>query len=383
MMARLQSINNYSDVGPSYDSDFANENVQLEAEKMNKIIKVVKDESDLLKIELAKYAMVQVFENKPEYKKIWTLERKDTKIGQVKGLSYAAKLASVHSVGIVHISASIGTYKLRENSSRRVYNHDVGLLALNRRYPATQLALSDFCNFGDKKVHVVVRDYDDALKNAEKIRLKMKEKQTKEEVPKMKIKIINYTSLNDLYEKFVPQKVISQEQAYISKTSTYNVTSEKPNVQKSSSPPPKMPKHSQMKRYFDTLDYDVKRFESVFKEKLTVNGSNFASGLEYEIQIFFQNEVKPINDHLRLCVDGFQKEFTKEVKEMYESYESMEKELAETSKENDNFNEKYNRILEASLANDVMNCVVHSCVDIDNEILREEIERISKESKYV
>ncbi|GKC51969.1 hypothetical protein Tco_1074714 [Tanacetum coccineum] len=368
MMARLQSINNYSDVGPSYDSDFVNENVQLEAEKMNKIIKVVKDETDLLKIELAKYAMVQEnMDVEAKRHENWTSKR----------------LASVHSVGIVHISASIGTYKLRENSSRRVYNHDVGLLALNRRYPATQLALSDFCNFGDKKVHVVVRDYDDALKNAEKIRLKMKEKQTKEEVPKMKIKIINYTSLNDLYEKFVPQKVISQEQAYISKTSTYNVTSEKPNVQKSSSPPPKMPKHSQMKRYFDTLDYDVKRFESVFKEKLTVNGSNFASGLEYEIQIFFQNEVKPINDHLRLCVDGFQKEFTKEVKEMYESYESMEKELAETSKENDNFNEKYNRLLETSLANDVMNCVVHSCVDIDNEILREDIERISKESKDI
>ncbi|GJZ84589.1 hypothetical protein Tco_0649928 [Tanacetum coccineum] len=84
MMARLQSINNDSNAGPSYDSDYANEindsqmmgnsendtqdnnardqtkvefellvrNVHLEAEKTNKMCKVFKKENDLLKIEL-------------------------------------------------------------------------------------------------------------------------------------------------------------------------------------------------------------------------------------------------------------------------------------------------------------------------------------------
>nr|GEV62932.1 hypothetical protein [Tanacetum cinerariifolium] len=68
---------------------------------------------------------------------------------------------------------------------------------------------------------------------------------------------------------------------------------------------------------------------------------------------------------------------------MYDSYESMENELSETSKENENFNEKYDRLLEASLANDVMNCVAHSYVEIDNESLRKEIKIISRESKDI
>ncbi|GKG04648.1 hypothetical protein Tco_0315035, partial [Tanacetum coccineum] len=37
----------------------------------------------------------------------------------------------------------------------------------------------------------------------------------------------------------------------------------------------------------------------------------------------------------------------------------------------------------ATLANDVKNCVVHSFVEIENENLREEVEKISKESKDV
>ncbi|GKB92567.1 hypothetical protein Tco_0964839 [Tanacetum coccineum] len=55
----------------------------------------------------------------------------------------------------------------------------------------------------DNYVHVVVQDSHDTLKNAEKSRLKMKEKQTKEDVQKMKIQPINYTSVNSLYEKSV------------------------------------------------------------------------------------------------------------------------------------------------------------------------------------
>ncbi|GJR29622.1 hypothetical protein Tco_1105854 [Tanacetum coccineum] len=132
-------------------------------------------------------------------------------------------------------------------------------------------------SLSDKKVHVVVRDFNETLKNAEKSRLTMKEKQTKKEVQVIKIKPINYTSMNNTYEKFVPQKVISQEQTYFSETSISIVTPKKPSVQKSSSPP----------------------------------------------------------------------------------------------------------LLEASLANDVMNCALHSCVEIDNEILRKEIKIISKELKDV
>ncbi|GKB32308.1 hypothetical protein Tco_0871709 [Tanacetum coccineum] len=164
-------------------------------------------------------------------------------------------------------------------------------------------------SLSDKKVRVFIHDSEDTLKNAEKSRLKMKLKQTNEEVQKMKIKPIDYMSLNNPYEKFVSQKVISEEQTYFSKESTSNVTHEKEN--------------------------------------------------------------------------SFQREFTKEVKEMFESFKSIENELAETSQTNANFNEEFDRLLKSSLVNDVKNYVMHSCVEIENENLRKDIERISKEFKDV
>ncbi|GJZ83801.1 hypothetical protein Tco_0648974 [Tanacetum coccineum] len=69
-----------------------------------------------------------------------------------------------------------------------------------------------------------------------------------------------------------------------------------------------------------------------------------------------------------------------DVNEMKYVFVSMENDLDETFKQNDLL--KY-RLLEASLAEDIKNLVITSCVEIRNKDLHEEIDRISKESKDV
>ncbi|GJX69384.1 hypothetical protein Tco_0305111 [Tanacetum coccineum] len=66
---------------------------------------------------------------------------------------------------------------------------------------------------------------------------------------------------------------------------------------------------------------------------------------------------------------------------MLNVFESMESEVDETSKKHEILQNKIDHLLEATLANEVRNCVVHSVEQIENEKLREEIEKISNDSK--
>ncbi|GKB77239.1 hypothetical protein Tco_0944134 [Tanacetum coccineum] len=66
------------------------------------------------------------------------------------------------------------------------------------------------------KLKVDLHDYEETLKDAEKIRLKMKDKMIQ----------LDYAKLNALFESFVPQTEIPAEQTYFSSPSTSNVSSE-------------------------------------------------------------------------------------------------------------------------------------------------------------
>ncbi|GKB79227.1 hypothetical protein Tco_0946122 [Tanacetum coccineum] len=65
---------------------------------------------------------------------------------------------------------------------------------------------------------------------------------------------------------------------------------------------------------------------------------------------------------------------------MKDVFVSVENDLDETLKQNEFLKD---RLLEASLAEDVNNLVITSCVEIRNKDLHDEIERISKEPKDV
>ncbi|GJV14512.1 hypothetical protein Tco_1359835 [Tanacetum coccineum] len=72
--------------------------------------------------------------------------------------------------------------------------------------------------------------------------------------------------------------------------------------------------------------------------------------------------------------------FNRDVKEMKDVFVSVENDLDKTFKQNELLKDQ---LLEASLAKDIKNLVITSCVEIRNKVLHAEIERISKASKDV
>ncbi|GJU36994.1 hypothetical protein Tco_1185348 [Tanacetum coccineum] len=180
----------------------------------------------------------------------------------------------------------------------------------------------EMCNKSEQ-LHVL--DSEETLEDAEKSQLKMNEFQKDKKVQELKIKPIDYGKLNKLYDDFVPQKELPAEQTYFSSSFiSFEESSSKtkPSMASMPSANPMLVDLNEMEKYFKTLDV---------------------------------NEMKYV-------------------------FVSMENDLDETFKQNDLL--KY-RLLEASLAEDIKNLVITSCVEIRNKDLHEEIDRISKESKDV
>ncbi|GKD92989.1 hypothetical protein Tco_1372826 [Tanacetum coccineum] len=178
----------------------------------------------------------------------------------------------------------------------------------------------------DKNEQLHVFDSEDA----EKSRLKMNEFQKDKKVQELKIKPIDYRKLNKLYDDFVPQKEPSVEQTYFppSFISSKEFSSEKiPSMASMPSANPMLVDLNEMENVF----YTNKHFLHVSRRT-------------------------SINRYL------------------------LENDLDETLKQNEFLKD---RLLEASLAEDVKNLVITSCVEIRNKDLHDEIKRISKESKEV
>ncbi|GKB48356.1 hypothetical protein Tco_0899109 [Tanacetum coccineum] len=91
-------------------------------------------------------------------------------------------------------------------------------------------------------------------------------------------------------------------------------------------------------------------------------------------------EAKLILREWHVYFEVFQNRFKRDVKEMKDVFVSVENDLDETFKQNELLKD---RLLEASLAEDIKNLVITSCVEIRNKDLHDETERISHESKEV
>ncbi|GKB73709.1 hypothetical protein Tco_0935121 [Tanacetum coccineum] len=201
----------------------------------------------------------------------------------------------------------------------------------------------ELCN-KNEQLHVF--DYEETLEDVEKSQLKMNEFQKDEKVQELKIQPIDYRKLNKLYDNFVPKKDLSAEQTYfssscissVSKASSEEFSSKiKPSMASMPSTNPMLVDLNEMEKYYKTL------FELLEKN-------------------FFQNR------------------FNSDVKEMKDVFVSVENDLDETFKQNELLKD---RLLEASLAEDIKNLVITSCMEIKNKDFHGEIKRISKESKDV
>ncbi|GJR70047.1 hypothetical protein Tco_0016112 [Tanacetum coccineum] len=227
----------------------------------------------------------------------------------------------------------------------------------------------------DKNEQLHVFDSEETLEDAEKSRLTMNEFQKDEKVQELKIKPIDYRKLNKLYDDFVPQKEPSAEQTYFPSSfiSSKEFSSEKkPSMASMPSANPMLVDLNEMENVFKKL------FELL--EKNSKRTSIFYTSLEELRLIDICVEAKLILQELHLYFEIFQNRFKRDVKEMKDVFVSVENDLDETLKQNEFLKD---RLLEASLAEDVKNLVITSCVEIRNKDLHDEIERISKESKDV
>ncbi|GJV51698.1 hypothetical protein Tco_1447439 [Tanacetum coccineum] len=230
----------------------------------------------------------------------------------------------------------------------------------------------ELCN-KNEQLHVF--DSEETLEDAEKSQLKMNEFQKDEKVQELKIKPIDYRKLNKLYDDFVPQKELSAEQTYFPSSfiSSEKVSSEtKPSMASMPSANPMLVDLNEMenvfKKLFELLEKNCKR-ESIFytsKEELRL--------------IDVCVEAKLILREWHVYFEVFQNRFKRDVKEMKDVFVSVENDLDETFKQNELLKDQ---LLEASLAEDIKNLVITSCVEIRNKDLHDETERISKESKDV
>nr|GEU94512.1 hypothetical protein [Tanacetum cinerariifolium] len=227
----------------------------------------------------------------------------------------------------------------------------------------------ELCN---KNEQLYVFDYEDTPEDAEKSRLKMNEFQKDEKVQELKIKPIDYGKLNKLYDNFVPQKDLSAEQTYFSSSfiSSEEISSEtKPSMASMNSANPMLLDLNEMfKKLFELLEKNSKR-ASIF----------YMSPEELRL-IDVCVEAKLILREWNLYFEIFQNRFKRDVKEMKDVFVSVENDLDETFKQNELLKD---RLLKASLAQDIKNLVITSCVEIRNKELHDDTERILKESKDV
>ncbi|GJS50979.1 hypothetical protein Tco_0624341 [Tanacetum coccineum] len=193
----------------------------------------------------------------------------------------------------------------------------------------------ELCN-KNEQLHVF--DSEETLEDAEKSQLKMNKVQNDEKVQELKLKPIDYRKLNKLYDNFVPQKELSAEQTYFP---TSFISSEKV----SSKTKPSMASMPSA----NPMLVDLNEMENVFKKLFELLEKNCKRE-----SIFYTSK-----EELRLI-------------------DVLENDLDETFKQNELL--KY-QLLEASLAEDIKNLVITSCMETRNKDLHDETERISKESK--
>ncbi|GJX62605.1 hypothetical protein Tco_0295505 [Tanacetum coccineum] len=236
----------------------------------------------------------------------------------------------------------------------------------------------ELCN---KSEQLHVFDSEETLEDAEKSQLKMNEFQKDKKVQGLKIQPIDYGKLNKLYDNFVPQKVLSAEHTYFPSScisSVLKISSEefssktKPSMASMPSACPMLVDLNEMEKYYRTL--------FVLLEKNCKRESIFYTSKEEQKLIDVCVEAKNILQNWHTNFEVFQKRFNRDVKEMEDVFDSVENDLDETFKQNEFLKD---RLLEASLAEDIKNLVITSCVQIRNKDLHDEIERILKESKDV
>ncbi|GKB42728.1 hypothetical protein Tco_0887670 [Tanacetum coccineum] len=141
-----------------------------------------------------------------------------------------------------------------------------------------------------------------------------------------------------------------------------------------------MPSESPLIKELDKIKVGFEKLSLLIQQNCKRASIFYTSPAEIQINDFCQDQVKPILNELKVYLEFFHNLFQRDIKEMKDVFESTESELNELEKQNELLKDQ---LLEASLAEDIKNLVITSCVEIRNKDLHDEIDRILKESKDV
>ncbi|GJV90679.1 hypothetical protein Tco_1538492 [Tanacetum coccineum] len=140
-----------------------------------------------------------------------------------------------------------------------------------------------------------------------------------------------------------------------------------------------MPKESRLLQMFDKLGDALSGFYTKINKTLLKDAERrWLSDSQNELREFYKTDVIPTSRSLYMNLQDIKEELIEEVQEMLNIFESMENKVNRTLKKHEILQNNIDQLLEANIANDVKNLVMQSYLEIKN---KEEIERISKESK--
>ncbi|GJW36189.1 retrovirus-related pol polyprotein from transposon TNT 1-94 [Tanacetum coccineum] len=190
-------------------------------------------------------------------------------------------------------------------------------------------------------------DSEETLEDAEESRLKMRNKMVQ----------INYGKLNVLYKTFVPQQEFSVEQTYFSISSTSNNGSKSKDVT-SELPIPKIPKEKDRQR-------------------------RWMSDSQNSLREFYKTNVILMSDSLYKNLKEIKAKLIEEVCEILNIFDSIEQQVNEKSPTKNILQNDIDRPLEVSLTSELRDCVLLSVKKQKNELLKDELEKSSSDSKDI
>ncbi|GJT71800.1 hypothetical protein Tco_1031086 [Tanacetum coccineum] len=213
----------------------------------------------------------------------------------------------------------------------------------------------------------------ETLEDAEESRLKMRNKMVQ----------LNYGKLNALYETFVPQKEPSVEQTYFSFSTTSNECS-KSNEVMLDLQIPKMAKESKLLKMFEKIGLAIGELRNRIDVTLLEDTQRrWMSDSQNSLREFYKTIVIPMSESFSKTLKELQQELIEVVQEMLNIFESMEQKVAKKSPDENIFQTKIDQLLKVSLTREIRDCVLISIEEYNNELLKNELEKNSSDSKDI
>ncbi|GJR63644.1 putative RNA-directed DNA polymerase [Tanacetum coccineum] len=175
----------------------------------------------------------------------------------------------------------------------------------------------------------------------------------------------------------------SVEQTYFSIPTTSNNGFESKDVT-SDLPVPKMRKESKLLKMFDTIGVAINGLQTrIDKTLLKDRQRRWMSDSQNSVREFYKTDVIPMSDSLYKNLKEIKPELTEEVHEMLNIFELMEQQVKEKSPTENILQNEIDRLLEVSLTSEIRDCVLLSVEKQKNELLKDEIEKSSSDSKDI